>query len=316
MPNSTQAKELSRSQTFGAALPDLMIEAILDQSHPNQLLLHLWDGRRAATTPAARHRGCTYTPAPIASGLSRKVRFPVASKSFGSAAKLCTSMLEVPVPLCQSAARCSGAVIVAFALSSWFADCFPVSPLLYLLGPDNEATVILRLLGCLCRRPILLNDIDIAALCTLPRNLDPTLLVNQRNLGRRVTRVLLASNDRRFCIARGKSEIYAYGAKVFSSVPEFADATGVRVSLSPAQDPLPTLNEQPDEKDFADDFQSRLLRYRMANHRRVVDSEPDIRRSSFLRCARRCALGLLPFATARICGKSVTSFLLATKSRS
>ena len=231
MPNSAQAEELSRSQTFGAVLPDLMIEAVVDQSHPTQLLLHLWDGRKAATTPAASHRGCTYTSAPIASGLSRNVRFPVASKSFGSAAKLCTSMLEF-LSRYANLQPDAAALIVAFALSSWFADCFPVSPLLYLLGPDNEATVILRLLGCLCRRPILLNDIDIPALCTLPRNLDPTLLVNQRNLGRRVTRVLLASNDRRFCIARGKGEIYAYGAKVFSSVPEFANGTGVRVSLS------------------------------------------------------------------------------------
>jgi hypothetical protein len=107
----------------------------------------------------------------------------------------------------------AAALIVAFALSTWFADCFPVSPLLYLLGPDNETTLLLRLLGCICRRPILLSDIDIAALSTLPRNLDPTLLVNQRNLGRRVTRVLLAANDRRFCIARGKGEIHAYGAK-------------------------------------------------------------------------------------------------------
>jgi hypothetical protein len=60
------------------------------------------------------------------------------------------------------------------------------------LGPDNEVTVLLRLMGCLCRRPILLSEVDVAALSTLPRDLNPTLLVNQRDLGRRVTRVLSA----------------------------------------------------------------------------------------------------------------------------
>ena len=54
MPNSAQAKELSRSRTFGAALPNFVMEAVLDQSHPNQLRLHSWDGRKATTTPTIK----------------------------------------------------------------------------------------------------------------------------------------------------------------------------------------------------------------------------------------------------------------------
>ena len=67
-------------------------------------------------------------------------------------------------------------------------------------------------------------------------------------------------------IARGRGEIHAYGAKAFASVPEFANGTGVRVSLSPAQESLPTLTDA-DEREIANDFQSKLLRYRMVNHR-------------------------------------------------
>ena len=40
-------------------------------------------------------------------------------------------------------------------------------------------------------------------------------------------------------LACGKVKLI-YGAKAFSSVPEFANGTGVRMSLPPAQDPLPT----------------------------------------------------------------------------
>ena len=273
MSNSAQAKELSRSQTFGTALPNFMLEAVVDQNHPNQLRLHGWDGRKATTTPTISYRGCTYTAAPLEASLSRAVRFPSSSTAFGTAAQLTSSMLKFLggyANLLPDAA----ALMVAFALASWFGDCFAVAPLLYLLGPDNEATHLLRLLGFLCRRPILLSDIDIAALATLPRNLDPTLLVNQRDLGRRVTRVLLASNDRHFSIARGKRAIYAYGAKAFASVPEFADGTGVRVSLSPAQEPLPMLTDA-SEREIANDFQSKLLRFRMVNRQRVYDAELD-----------------------------------------
>jgi hypothetical protein len=73
VPNSGQAQELSRNRTFGIALPNFMMEAVLDQSQPNQLRLHSWDGRKAATTPTISYRGCTYTAAPLQAGLSRKV---------------------------------------------------------------------------------------------------------------------------------------------------------------------------------------------------------------------------------------------------
>jgi hypothetical protein len=179
VPNSAQAREL---QTFGAVLPDLMVEAILDQHHPTQLRLHTWDGQKAATPASISLRGCTYTAAPVAAGLSRAVRFPGTSKAFGTAAQLTSSMLKV-LDLYSNLQHDAAALIVVFSLASWFAECFPVAPLLYLLGPDNEATLALRLMGYFCRRPILLSDVDIAALGTLPRDLCPTLLVNQRDLG-------------------------------------------------------------------------------------------------------------------------------------
>ena len=145
-----------------AVLPNLAIEAILDPDHPNQLRLHTWDGRKFVTAPNTRYRGCTYTPAPIAKGLAQAVRFSRTSRPFGSAAKLTSSMLE----LLSHYARLqhdAAALLVAFAVASWFPDCVPVAPVLYLLGPENEASLMLRLLGCLCRRPVLLGDIDMAA---------------------------------------------------------------------------------------------------------------------------------------------------------
>ncbi len=225
--------------------------------------------------PTTSYRGRTYTPAPIVGGLVNAVRFPSTSKSFGSGAKLTASMREFLSRYVGLAAEAAD-LLIAFALASFFVDCLPVAPVLYLLGPDSESSLVLRLLGCLCRRSLLVGDIDTAALGTLPSQLDATLLINQRKLPQRVTRILQASSNRRFCIARGKGQINAYGAKAFATDPEFADRIGVHVSLSPAQDPLPTLTDV-DEEDPTNDFQARLLRYRMVNYRRVRDAQIELR---------------------------------------
>jgi hypothetical protein len=273
VPSSVHVQKPLRSETFGGVLPDVVIETVRDPSDPNQLRLHTWDGRHAATASTFSCRGCTYTPAPIPHGLASAILFPGPSKSFGTAAQLSVSMsrfLDRYANLPPGTAE----IIVAFALASWFVDCFAVAPLLHLLGPDNEITRLLRLMGSLCRRPILLSDLDVPALSTLPSDLAPTLLVNQRNLGRRLTRVLLASNDRHFRVAHGKGEINAFGAKAFASVPEFANGAGVRVSLPPVQELLPTLTNE-EARAITADFQAKLLRYRLVNYRRVSEVQLD-----------------------------------------
>jgi hypothetical protein len=122
----------------------------------------------------------------------------------------------------------------------------------------------------------LLGDVDIAALATLPGQLDATLLVNQRSLTQRVSRILQASNNRHFRIARGNGQLNVYGAKAFSADPESADGIGLHLSLSPAWDPLRRLTDV-DEEELTKDFQARLLRYRMVNYRRVRDAQIDSR---------------------------------------
>lgn len=85
-----------------------------------------------------------------------------------------------------------------------------------------------------------------------------------------------AARNLPFCVARGNGQLNAFGAKAFSADPEFADGIGVHVSLSPAQDPLPPLTDS-DEKEITNDFQAKLLRYRMVNHRRVREAQVDLR---------------------------------------
>ena len=264
--------QITDIQTFGAVLPNLVIESVIDPDRSNQLRLHTWDGSRFATKPTVSHCGCTYQPAPIARGLTQVVRFPLASKPFGSAAKLTASMLAF-LSRYANLRPDVAALLVAFALASWFVDCVPVAPILQLLGPGNEAGLALRCLGCLCRRPVLLSRVDVPALATLQSHVDATLLISQRNLPRQVMGVL-AANDRHFCVARGDGQLHTYGAKAFSADPEFWSEIGVRVNLSPTLEPLPTLTDA-DERETANDFQAKLTRYRMVNHRSVAAADVD-----------------------------------------
>ena len=147
-----------------------------------------------------------------------------------SVASLVSSMRGI---FCRYASPSPDAVgmLVAFSLASWFADCLPLAPILDLVGPESDVSLVLRLLGCTCRRALLLGDVDIAALATLPTQLGPTLLVNQRGLGRGITRVLQASSDRHFRVARGARALDLYGTKAFSADAGSMAGPGVEVCI-------------------------------------------------------------------------------------
>lgn len=140
------------------------------------------------------------------------------------------------------------------------------------MGPESEVSLVLRLLGCSCRRPLLLGDIDVAALATLPAQLAPTLLLNQRGLRPGITRVLQGSCNRHFRVARGKRALELFGAKAFSVDAGSTTGPAIEVCISPS--PRPLLTEAV-EKEIATDLQAKLLRYRMVYQRRVRDAKVD-----------------------------------------
>jgi hypothetical protein len=262
-------------ETFGEALPGLMLESVVDPDHPGHLLLHTWNGHRTTTARKIEHGGVAYIPKNLGSGLVQSVRFAPPSLPFGTPAKVISSMRD----FLSTYARLQPEVadlLVAFGLTTWFCDVMTVAPVLYLLGPDSAVSQTLRLLGCFCRRPILLGDIDFAGLATLPIRLGATLLINQRYLGRRVQRTLLASNRRHFGLVHGSERLDLFGGKAFSCEDYPGVESGLRVSSSPTPGPLPTLSDE-QEQLIARHFQTRLLRYRMANYDKVRGRRLDAR---------------------------------------
>lgn len=130
---------------------------------------------------------------------------------------------------------------------------------------------MMRLLSCVCRRPILLGRLDLAALTTLPQGLEPTLLIQEEKLTKSLTRVLDTSRYRDVKIPLQKSLIHAYGARVLFSDPMALDAAALRINLSSAGGMLPELKDDM-ERTIANDYQAKLLRYRMVQYGAVKNS--------------------------------------------
>ena len=218
------------------------------------------------------------------------------SLPFGSAPKLISSIRDLLSTYAHLRPEARD-LLIAFGLATWFCDCMLVAPVLYLFGPESEVSQILRLLGCFCRRPILLGDVDFGSLATLPDRLGATLLINQRNLGKRVKRALSASNRRHFSVFRGNSRPDLYGAKALSCDGTLVNELGLNVSLSPALDPLPILTDA-DEEAMARNMQPRLLRYRMVNYEDLSVARELIAARSFRKCEMKPEVGLRRSANA------------------
>jgi len=247
-----------------------LIEAVADSKGPNQLAFCTSDGKATGIRRAVQHHGCIYIPQDLGPGLGKAVGFPTDSFDFGSPAELVSDLKLFFSKYAELDARTAN-VLSAFALATWFIDCFEVAPVLYLHGPDHEVSVVMRVLSCICYHPVLLSDLDITALRTLPAGLRVTLLINQGDLGRQVEKALLASTRRHFVWARGKQPMDFFGAHVLRCDSP-AGQIGLSVWINPTRLHFPNFTEA-QERAMAGQFQSRLLAYRMSCHARVRNFE-------------------------------------------
>jgi hypothetical protein len=155
--------------------------------------------------------------------------------------------------------------------ATWFVDCFEVAPVLRILGPGQEVSVLLRLLSCMTYHPILLGDVDRPGLAAVPPGLRATLLIGQTELGISVEKALSASTRRHFYLLRGKHAIDIFGGRALHSDSFFGDV-GLAVFLNPTHRRLPSLSRA-DEHAIASSFQSSFLAYRMRHYAQVQEFE-------------------------------------------
>jgi hypothetical protein len=259
--------QTSRRSTFGEMLLDSPFEAVMPISDSSALQFHIRESNRCYNASQVERVGRVYVPPQLNESLARIVRFPSTSEDFGSATRLTGAMADFFCKFGRTS-REEAALLTAFALSTWFVDSFRRAPCLHLTGSSTRARLIMRLLACLCRRPLVVGRLDLSALSTLPNGLDPTLLIYEEKLAKSVMRILETSRSREVGIPFGKIWIHAYGARVFFSDPISVKAADLQIHLAPTPGPFPELSDEA-EKKIAADFQAQLLRYSLVHFNAV-----------------------------------------------
>jgi hypothetical protein len=201
---------------------------VIDPQKPQSLQLHACRGTSFWTSSEIECGERIYLPATIDYGLTQVVRFPSPSVEFESPAKLIGSMTDCFCNFGKTPKEDSD-LLAAWALSTWFVDCFRAAPVLHVTGSVVRMHLIMRLLDCMCRRPILLGRLDLSALSTLPKGLGATLLIHDEKLSKNVARALNASRNRDLSVPIGRILIHAYGAKVLFSDPTSVSESDLQI---------------------------------------------------------------------------------------
>ncbi len=287
----TDSKSLT---TVGEVFSDgATLELVTLASSGRLALLSRGSGRKRIAAEI-KHSHQTYRPPELDAVLLRALRFPHNARSYGSARKLFSRILEI-FEMHAGLSQPESALLAAWAASSWFPDCLSSPPMLLISGPEmGYAITVFRLLHCVCRRPLMLGDLNRTAFLALAP-LGATLLVNQPGLSPKIRALWSTSNFRGVHVfGSGRVNSVASSKAIFLGMTDAGDSDGVHLALPPARHDVTPLDEQR-ESQIADELQPQLLDYRLRNLGRVRDFTPRKLDSIFVssEVARNLAAGVL-----------------------
>lgn len=206
--------------------------------------------------------------------LYRSLVLPAHPERFGTARELFNSIVNLLRNHAMlSEKQCS--LLAYWSITTWFPDFLPFIPSVVITGPAATADLLLRTLVAVCRRPMLLAELNPAVLrALLLTELVPTLLVRQPQLSKRMVALLDASNQPGYLMCNGKDFQYLYCAKCVY-IGESAenqllktDSIHIHVGGNSRRCLLPVPKD-----DVIQDFQNRLFSYRMLFHDDVAQSK-------------------------------------------
>ena len=254
------------------------LELIGLNSAPGQTALLHWDGCSATIGKELEVTGKIYQPPRLNSAFLRALRLPAHLSPYGSTrdlfADICKAFVQY-TDLAESHVRQIG----HFVLGDWLADRLSVAPFLFITAPlDTPRAQLLRLLSSLCRRPLMLAEVTPAILSSFG-SLKPTLLLDEPNLSGRIVRLLYATNIHGRFVLRKERVVDVFCAKVICSREPLCDAPragqALQITLSPGGRQVPFLEDSVWER-IADEFQSKLLQYRLTNLGKIRNPEIDL----------------------------------------
>ena len=280
--NATKNCIISPGEIFDDGAIIELVSGSSGSSKPNLLL---WNGPKATVGPRVEHGGCIYEAAELPPSLYRATRFPSRCSDYGSARSLFAAITDLFRHHLDLPER-ESSLLACFSIGTWLADQLPTAPTLTISGPDQELGInVLRLLSCVCRHPLLLAEVTPGGFRSLPRQLSLTLLLNQQELKPNMQRLLRASNYRGLHLPGNRGSVVdPYGPKaIFCGNDDAIDTLGggvIHISAAPSQLQSSALDERV-QNEIADDFQPRLLMYRLKNFGKVRESPVDVSTFTF-----------------------------------
>jgi len=253
--------------TLGELFPD---GTALDRLRNNQLVL--WREGRDEIAFSHRYQGNSYVAAALDPKLEELLRLPAGTQDFGSVESLIADLSHLIgsfVELDKEAVW----LAATYILSTWAADCLPSSPCLNVWGPSGSETALVELLSSLCRQPIRVAEPSIRDLLSLPRGLVFTLILKGPSEPALRRLLAVASDPEAQLLRGGRVRNVRYSTVVLTTEPIVGVALGI--PLLPATAPYRRVGRL-EAQQLADEFQPRLMRYRLARHLQVSSSQFDL----------------------------------------
>ena len=271
-PTKKRASDNPRiAKSTGEVFGDGSILELVSPETDRALRFLLWENGKQTIASRIEHGGRAYELPDMNETIVEAIRFPSDANEYGSAGNLFAEICEVFARYLGIASE-EAALLTAWSTSTWFLDCFSSPPTLVISGVDTcHAVTLLRMLGCFCRRSLLLAEIDRSGLLDVAF-LQPTLLLNQPGQLPRIWPLFDSSNYHGLCvIGKGRAHRVAGCKAVFAGMMNIKAEGAVRFSLAPGHGGLPTLDAER-QAEIAGRFQPHLLMYRLRNLLMVRES--------------------------------------------
>jgi hypothetical protein len=271
-PTSTSERGSRVIRTSGEIFDDGSIIELVKQSSDHQLSLIFWHNRQQTIARHIKHQGRVYGATDANEMLFQAIRFPTETAPYGTAPQLFNGVRDVFARF-VGVALPEASLLTAWTWSTWFPEFASSPPTLVISGPDaNHAITLLRLLNCLCRRPLVLADINRSGLFAAMQ-LHPTLLVNSPGQFPKIWQLLASANHHGVYVLGTQGEVHnIVGSRAFFvGMQEIGSEGALHLALPPAGAEIPTLNER-QQAAIARRFQGQWLMFRLQNLQQVGQS--------------------------------------------
>jgi hypothetical protein len=242
------------------------LELIFPSTQKKPSLLLWADGQEPIVAREIDHDGSIYQPVNVDPSIWQATTLPTGFADRGPSANLfeeTRDLFEHYGGLSQAEA----ALVTAWNATGWFADMLSNPPVLFMHGPDmGLAITLFRLLSCIGRHPLILTEIDRAALCSL-MILQPTFLINQVQISPRFRALCCASNYRGVVVPGrdgGVLDVVSSKAIFVGNAVQASNDPGLHLFLRPASDDLPPLDVVT-QRQMKERFEPWYLWHRLSN---------------------------------------------------